>query len=565
MGRCHFQNVAWSLVLSVLLTAVLLVGCKGETPTTPVAQMTEEPKKPAAFFVSDLRLEPLEVQSNEKVTVSVLVNNTGDETGKHEITLTLNGKGEGSKQITLTGGTSDRVDFTIIRELGGNYTVNIGGLSGMFTIKGPEPEEELKLPPSDTKPSTQTPTKPTQPPPQTTPDTDWVIPEGTGANYRAVHMGGNWGTNKDAVYELPAEYFEYLRDLNVNWVGISVALHLEGSMDSTVELKYSDAFIPTFSDDVLRKLIQRFRQHGFNVYIHMAFESGAAGEHPVLRWQLGDPFAHAEDDNISPEFWPWRTDHPQHQQFVAEFWQTYSDCLVHIARIVEEEGVGLFTLGTETDRLFRSRSGGHWPNHFLNEMQAMVSAVREVYGGMLGYEMHHGAIENRDFFGPGSDNLVKDLGLDFVGVSAYFALYNTPPSAAPSVSELETKWEQVFQQHLIPLQQRNPGKPIIFTEFGYVDSVEALRMASADEFTDMIFKDKDDDGLDEGQETQANCYQAFFNLMDRYPGVVEGAFLWDTMMATEEQWEQSFGTMRTFSIRQKLAEDIARQRYEAWR
>lgn len=158
MGRCHFQNVAWSLVLSVLLTAVLLVGCKGETPTTPVAQMTEEPKKPAAFFVSDLRLEPLEVQSNEKVTVSVLVSNTGDETGKHEVTLTLNGKGEGSKQITLTGGTSEQVDFTIIRELGGNYTVNIGGLSGMFTIKGPEPEEELKPPPSDTKPSTQTPT-----------------------------------------------------------------------------------------------------------------------------------------------------------------------------------------------------------------------------------------------------------------------------------------------------------------------------------------------------------------------------------------------------------------------
>lgn len=565
MRRTHSQP-GWVLMTGILLAGImLLAGCKGETPTTPVAQTTEEPKKPAAFFVSDLRMEPLEVQSNEKVTVSVLVSNTGDEMGTHEVTLTLNGKDEGSKQITLAGGASDRVGFTIIREISGNYTVNIGGLSGMFTIKSPEPKEELNPPPTDTKPSTQTPTEPTQPPPEATPDTDWTILDGTGTNYRAVHMGGNWGTNKDAVSELPAEYFEYLRDLNVNWVGISVALHLEGSMDSTVELKYSDALIPTFSDDVLRKLIQRFRQHGFNVYIHMAFESGAAGEHPVQRWQLGDPFAHTEDDNISPEFWPWRTDHLQHQQFVAEFWQTYSDCLVHIARIAEEEGVGLFTLGTETDRLFRSRSGGQWPNHFLNEMQAMVSAVREVYGGMLGYEMHHGTVENRDFFGPGSDNLVQDLELDFVGVSAYFSLYDTPPSAAPGVDELETKWEQVFQQHLIPLQERNPGKPIIFTEFGYVDSLEALCVAAADEFTAMVFKDKDDDGLDEGQETQANCYQAFFNLMDRYPDVVKGAFLWDTMMSTEEQWEQSFGTMRTFSIRQKLAEDIVRQRYEAWR
>ena len=90
-------------------------------------------------------------------------------------------------------------------------------------------------------------------------------------------------------------------------------------------------------------------------------------------------------------------------------------------------------------------------------------------------------------------------------------------------------------------------------------------MAAADEFTKAVFKDTDGDGLDEGQETQSNCYEAFFNLMDRYPGVVQGAFLWDTMMATEEQWAQSFGSMRTFSIRQKLVEEVVRQRYEAWR
>ena len=249
--------MVWSVILCVFLSAVLLIGCKGEAPTTPDAQETEkevEVKNPAAFSVTDLRIEPLEVQSNERVTVSVLVSNTGDETGTHEVKLTLNGQPEGKKSVTLTGGTSKRVEFTIIRELGGNYTVNLGGLSGMYKIFGPEPKEELKPPLTDTKadkdtnPPAQTQPQPSQPQPDTAPDTDWTIPEGTGSNYRAVHMGGNWGTNKDTVHDLPAEYFEYLRDLNVNWVGISVALHLEGSMDSTVELKYSDVSIPTFRD-----------------------------------------------------------------------------------------------------------------------------------------------------------------------------------------------------------------------------------------------------------------------------------------------------------------------------
>ena len=54
------------------------------------------------------------------------------------------------------------------------------------------------------------------------------------------------------------DYFEYLRDMNVNWVGISVALHYDDSMDSTVERVYSGVITKTFTDDFLRKMIQTF-------------------------------------------------------------------------------------------------------------------------------------------------------------------------------------------------------------------------------------------------------------------------------------------------------------------
>jgi len=409
------------------------------------------------------------------------------------------------------------------------------------------------------------PTPAPTPTPTPTPVPDWTIPEGTGTMWRAAHMGGNWGTTGDAVAELPDEYFEYLRDLNVNWVGISVALHLDGSMDSTVELDYSQqTFISTFPDDVLARMIQKFRKHGFNVYVALAFESGGAGEHPVQRWQLGDPFAAQNDPDMQAEFWPWNPSHPDHARFVQEFWASYAEQAVHIAEIAEAEGAGLYCIGTETDRLFRTRSGGAWPNHFLNEITAMVEAVRAVYSGTLAYEQHHGSTVDRGYFGPGSDYIHKDLGLDVAAVSAYYELWPEPPSTVPGILDLEGSWERIFNDYLIPLQERNPGRPIIFTEFGYVDSVGALNMASMDEFSQRVFRDADGNGLDDGQEAQANAYESLFNVMERHPGVLDGAFLWGHQMATAAAYRASFGQMRTFSTRDKLAEDVVRSRYAEW-
>ena len=49
------------------------------------------------------------------------------------------------------------------------------------------------------------------------------------------------------------------------------------------------------------------------------------------------------------------------------------------------------------------------------------------------------------------------------------------------------------------------------------------------------------------------------------PGVVIGAFLWDVNIATLDEYENSFGQMRTFNIRDKLAEAVVRERYGEWR
>lgn len=78
----------------------------------------------------------------------------------------------------------------------------------------------------------------------------WCVAVGLSAQeidrpLRAVHLSGNWGHTADAVarWELdrtqplvPLRYVEYLRSVHVDWVGFSVALHVEHSMDATVEL-----------------------------------------------------------------------------------------------------------------------------------------------------------------------------------------------------------------------------------------------------------------------------------------------------------------------------------------
>ena len=370
---------------------------------------------------------------------------------------------------------------------------------------------------------------------------------------------------------------EWLHDIRVKWVGISVALHVDDSMDSTVERSYSpDVAIPTFTDDALRQLIREFREHGFNLYLTLAFEAEEAyvAERPVARWQLGDP---GNPDTgvpadppmyaptIKPEHWPWRPSHPDHNRFVEEFWSTYTEQALHFARLAQEEGVRMYSLGTETDRLFRTRPGGtHWTNDFGPELMTLVSAVRSEYDGLLTYGMHYSAILE-DWFDPGSHYLWEDLDLDLVGVSAWFPLAESPPSTVMSVESLRQEYERLFDDHIVPLAAANTGRPVVFLEYGTTDTVESpANPAGYPEDGKYVFSDVNENGLDDGEETQANVVNALFETMEDYSGVVRGAFFWDNWIASEQEWTENHGTRRTYSFRGKLGEEVVRGQYACW-
>ncbi|MYA41080.1 MAG: hypothetical protein F4Z31_04950 [Gemmatimonadetes bacterium] len=414
--------------------------------------------------------------------------------------------------------------------------------------------------------------------------------------FRALSLSGYWGTNRRVVQPwedaggagplIPEEFLSWLRGMHANWILISVGLHYDDSMDSTVSRETSrDRNVPTWRDDSLRQVIRELREHGFDVYVTLAFEAheAEAAVRPVSRHLLGDPApphtGGAPPDEgwrgrITPENWPWRPDHPDHHRFTAEFWATYTEQAVHFAGIAEDEGVALFSLGTETDRLFRSRpdpddpvrpESGYMHNDFGDELREMVNRVRAVFSGPLTYDMHANALIYGNYHGIGSGarHLWEDLDLDVVGISGWFPLTATPPTTVLAVPELQASYESILRDLLVPLAGRNPGRALVFTEYGSMDVVEAPADPSlgARHSETKILVDANGNGLDDGEETQANIFQAFFNASDRYPGIVNGAFFWDNWIATDAMWAETWLGRRSLAIRGKLAEAVVRDAY----
>ena len=384
---------------------------------------------------------------------------------------------------------------------------------------------------------------------------------------KAVHVGGNWGTNTSYINSLPQEYFDYLKELNVNWVGISVALHYENSMDSSVERKYDSVEITTFEDSALVNFINKCKAEGFHVYLTLAFEALEAendNDMPAPRWILGDPNGANELSEIKQENWPWDIEHQDHTTFISDFWQSYTAQAVHFAELAQASGVELFSLGTETDRLFRSRAGDGWPNDFSTNIQTMVSEVKDVYDGLISYDMGYHTTTATDFYGIGSNNLWQDSNLDVVGVSAYYPLVNSSPTQVLSVEELETYWRNIFDNYLVPLRNKNPLKPILFLEFGYVDSINSAFEPASEAFITKVLIDNNSNNLDDGEEAQRNILQAFYQVRAEYPDVISGTFLWDNYISDAEGWDNSFGKLRSFSFRDKLSEELIKNTYKNW-
>lgn len=191
---------------------------------------------------------------------------------------------------------------------------------------------------------------------------------------------------------------------------------------------------------------------------------------------------------VKPHIWM-RTDQGKWRSDIAfeseEDWQlwasNYSKFILHYAELSERIGAPYFCVGTELSSVTKAKPA-YW--------KSLISEVRKIYHGKLFYAANwYEEYEDITFW----DHL------DYVGVQAYFPISKEHD---PTVKDLCKSWER----HRVKLKKlsQKVGKPILFSELGYKSTSDA-----AIEPWEWV------DG-EAGQrkklstETQANCYEAFF-------------------------------------------------------
>jgi hypothetical protein len=88
----------------------------------------------ASFTVSPLNISPEQVQPNQTVNIFVSITNNGGEIESYEAALYINDNLEDTRDVTISPGLSQNVDFSITKAVPGIYTISLGGQQGQFTV-----------------------------------------------------------------------------------------------------------------------------------------------------------------------------------------------------------------------------------------------------------------------------------------------------------------------------------------------------------------------------------------------------------------------------------------------
>ncbi|RZW38010.1 MAG: hypothetical protein EX263_14270, partial [Flavobacteriaceae bacterium] len=165
-----------------------------------------------------------------------------------------------------------------------------------------------------------------------------------------------------------------------------------------------------------------------------------------------------------------------------EIWQQhYTDFILRYAKIAALSDTDMFCIGTELSRLAVEK-----PLFWTD----LISKIRQIYKGKLTYAANWNKTYKEITFWDQ---------LDVIGIQAYFPLTKTE---FPSVDEIAMGWDKYITN--MATLSNTYNKQIVFTELGYKStSGSAIHPWAWAE--DPLNTDKTI-----SEETQANCYKAFF-------------------------------------------------------
>jgi hypothetical protein len=88
----------------------------------------------ANLRIAMLNVNPTQAKANQPITIAANVVNDGTETGSTQVALKINGKIEQTRVVTVGGGSSRPVKFTVTKAEPGTYTVIMGSQRASFVV-----------------------------------------------------------------------------------------------------------------------------------------------------------------------------------------------------------------------------------------------------------------------------------------------------------------------------------------------------------------------------------------------------------------------------------------------
>ncbi len=97
------------------------------------ALIIQDPTRASLAF-NGLSISPQNVNPGEPVTIETEIVNSGDLSGSCNLTLRINNQQVATKDVIVAGGRTETSTFQVQREAAGQYTVDVNGRSGQFTV-----------------------------------------------------------------------------------------------------------------------------------------------------------------------------------------------------------------------------------------------------------------------------------------------------------------------------------------------------------------------------------------------------------------------------------------------
>jgi len=282
-----------------------------------------------------------------------------------------------------------------------------------------------------------------------------------------------------------------LRTLGVNWISV-IPFGFQRTPSDTAIRWVGSRFSET--DERLRAVVTQAHERGIRVMLK---------PHVWLR----------------PPAWVGEVAPRTEADWTAWF-DSYRMFILHYASLARDAGIEALCIGNELKGT----------THREKEWRNLIAEVRTVYDGALTYGAHADEVWTLPFWD----------GLDYIGVSAYFALADKP---SPTRSEMVAGW----RPHMVRLERLAArwDRPVLFTELGY----RSVDFAAQ-------YPWKFDDTTPVNLQLQADAYTAFFEAVWPEPWFA-GVHWW--------KWRSSLDDGGTdnddFTPRSKPAEDVLRQFY----